>query len=57
METVFEKYQKQLLERAQFIYYENPISDWCGQWLECGFSGAPRIVKRSESQFLWSLNV
>ena len=27
METVFEKYQKQLLEQAQFIFYENPISE------------------------------
>lgn len=27
METVIEKYQKQLLERSQFIYYENPISE------------------------------
>jgi protein-L-isoaspartate(D-aspartate) O-methyltransferase len=27
METVIEKYQKQLLEQTQFIYYENPISE------------------------------
>ncbi len=27
METVIDKYQKQLLEQAQFIFYENPISE------------------------------
>lgn len=27
MEVLIEKYQKQLLEQAQFVYYENPISE------------------------------
>ena len=49
MEAAVEKYQQQLLERVQFIYDENPISEA----MQEAYLKTPRhlVVKRNESQF------